>query len=163
MLTEIVSTINPFSKSSTNNQLDCVVLPLEITKGALTTRPYALVLNSNARMVVDSSINLGTEKLSLQFQTTPRKGITISAGEILNPYVKVVGTLAHPTLAVDEQGVLISGGVAVATGGLSILAKAAWQRLARDKKPCQTAVEQSLEAIGSRFPDFTAPDGAQAN
>jgi hypothetical protein len=86
-------------------------------------------------MVVKSSINLQSEKLSLQFETTPRKGFTISAGEILNPYVKVVGTLAKPTLAVDEQGVLISGGAAVATGGLSILAKAAWQRLARDKKP----------------------------
>jgi uncharacterized protein involved in outer membrane biogenesis len=163
MLTEIVSTINPFSKSSTNNLLDCVVLPLEITKGALITKPFALVLNSNARMVIKSSINLRTEKLSMSFNTTPRKGITISAGEILNPYVKVVGTLARPTLAVDEQGVLITGGVAVATGGLSILAKAAWQRLARDKEPCQTAVEQSLEAISSRFPDFTAPDGAQAN
>jgi hypothetical protein len=129
----------------------------------LISKPFSLALNANVRMVINSSINLGTEKLRLQFQTTPRKGITISAGEVLNPYVKVVGTLAKPALAVDEQGVLISGGAAVATGGLSILAKAVWQRLARDKKPCQTAVEQGLEAIGSRFSDFTAPDGAQAN
>jgi hypothetical protein len=129
----------------------------------LITQPFALVLNSNARMVIDSSINLGTEKLSLQFQTTPRKGITISAGEILNPYVKVVGTLANPTLAVDEQGVLISGGVAVATGGISILAKAAWQRLSRDKKPCQTAAEKSIEVLGERFPIFVAPVDAQTN
>ena len=163
MLTEIISTINPFSKSSTINRLDCVVIPLEITKGMLINRPFTLAVNTKVRMVIRSSIDLGTEKLSLQFQTTPRKGITISAGEVLNPYVKVVGTLAKPTLAVDEQGVLISGGAAVATGGLSILAKAVWQRLARDKNPCQTAVEQSVEAIGSRFPDFTAPNNAQAN
>jgi len=163
MLSEIVSTINPFSKSSTYNQLDCVVLPLEISKGRLISKPFALVLNANVRMVISSSINLGTEKLSLQFQTTPRKGITISAGEILNPYVKIVGTLANPTLAVDEQGVLISGSVAVATGGLSILAKAAWKRLARDKNPCRTAAEQSVEAIGDRFPEFVAPIDPQTN
>jgi len=163
MLNEIVSTINPFSKSSTIHRLDCVVLPLEITDGALITNPFALVLNASARMVIKSSINLQSEKLSLQFETTPRKGITISAGEILNPYVKVVGTLAKPTLAVDEQGVLISGGAAVATGGLSILAKAAWRRLSRDKNACQTAAEKSVEALGDRFPEFSPPVDATAN
>ena len=163
MLNEIVSTINPFSKASTNNLLECVVIPLEITNGSLIANPFALILNSSARMVVKSSINLQSEKLNLQFQTTPRRGITISAGEILHPYVKIVGTLAKPTLAVDEQGVLISGGAAVATGGLSILAKAAWQRLSRDKNPCRTAAEQSLEAIGDRFPEFVAPIDPQTN
>jgi len=96
-------------------------------------------------MVIKSSINLQSEKLSLQFETTPRKGITISAGEILNPYVKVVGTLAKPTLAVDEQGVLISGGAA------------------RDKNACQTAAEKSVEALGDRFPEFSPPVDATAN
>jgi len=163
MLNEIVSAINPFSKSSTNNQLDCIVLPLEIADGGLITRPFALILNSNVRMVINSAINLQTEKLSVQFQTTPRKGLTISAGEVLNPYVKVVGTLAKPTLAVDEKGVLITGGTAVATGGLSILAKAAWQRLVRDKDPCRAAAEKSVEALGDRFPDFSQPADAAVN
>lgn len=164
MLNEIVSTINPFSKSSTKDHLlECVVLPLEITKGAMIANPYMLVLNPSARMVIKSSINLESEKLNLQFQTTPRKGISISAAEIINPYVKIVGTLARPTLAVDEQGVLISGGAAVATGGLSILAKAAWQRLSRDKNPCRTAAEQSVDAIGDRFPNFVAPIDTQTN
>jgi len=164
MLNEIASTINPFSKSrSQSHRLECIVLPVDITKGALIANPHALVLNPSARMVIKSSINLQSEKLVLQFQTTPRKGITISAGEILNPYVKIVGTLAKPTLAVDEQGVLISGGAAVATGGLSILAKAAWRRLARDKNPCQTAAEKSVEAIGDRFPEFVAPIDTQTN
>jgi len=72
-------------------------------------------------------------------------------------------TLAKPTLAVDEQGVLISGGAAVATGGLSILAKAAWRRLSRDKNACQTAAEKSVEALGDRFPEFSPPVDATAN
>jgi uncharacterized protein involved in outer membrane biogenesis len=155
ILNEIVSTVNPFSKSDTVQKLDCIVLPLEITNGAVATKPRAFLQSEKVRMVVDSAINLQTEKLTMQFQTTPRKGFTVSAGEILNPYVKVVGTLAQPRLAVDEKGVLISGGAAVATGGLSILAKAAWRRLSRAKKPCQQAADRSLEMIGDRFPDFS--------
>ena len=61
-----------------------------------------------------------------------------------------------PALAVDEEGVLISGGVAVATGGLSVLAKAAWDRLSRSGNPCKTAHEEAVEALGSEFPAIEA-------
>jgi hypothetical protein len=70
----------------------------------------------------------------------------------------VVGTLAAPRLAVDAKGTLISGGAAVATGGLSILARATWERLARSKNPCETATKQGLKILQDRFADF--PDDA---
>jgi hypothetical protein len=104
--------------------------------------------------VSDASVNLKSEKIEMTFRTTPRKGLTISAGEILNPFVMVVGTLAAPRLAVDAKGTLISGGAAVVTGGLSILARATWDRLVRSKDPCQTAAEQGLEVVRDRFAEF---------
>jgi hypothetical protein len=154
MVTEIISTVNPFSKTDTVQRLDCAIISLEVSNGIMVTQPYVLFLATKARMVANASINLQSEKIDIRFQTTPRKGFTLSAGEILNPYVKIVGTLAQPSLAVDEQGVLISGGAAVATGGLSILAKAGWERLSRTKKPCQDAVEQGTKMLGDRFPSF---------
>ncbi|MGI9224187.1 MAG: hypothetical protein ACR2QX_06895, partial [Woeseiaceae bacterium] len=57
-------------------------------------------------------------------------------------------------LAVDETGLLISGGAAVATAGLSILARGVWDRLSRSKTPCQDASQRAIEELGDRFPDL---------
>ena len=154
LLNEIFETINPFSKTEPETRISCIVLPVEISDGQLGVNPEALVRTDKLRIVSDASVNLKSEKIKMTFRTTPRKGLTISAGEILNPFVMVVGTLAAPRLAVDAKGTLISGGAAVATGGLSILARATWDRLVRSKDPCQTAAEQGLEVLRDRFAEF---------
>jgi hypothetical protein len=102
----------------------------------------------------DASVDLKSETIKISFETTPRRGLTISAAELLNPYVMVVGTLAAPRLAVDAKGGLITGGAAVATGGLSILAKAAWDRLARSKDPCNAAAKEGIAALQDRLSDL---------
>jgi hypothetical protein len=158
MLNEILETINPFSKTDSETQISCIVLPIEITDGRLGVNPEALVRTDKIRIVSDASIDLKSEKIEMTFRTTPRKGLTISAGEILNPFVMVVGNLAAPRLAVDAKGTLISGGAAVATGGLSILARATWDRLVRSSNPCETAAEQGLQVLQDRFAEF--PDAA---
>jgi hypothetical protein len=158
LLNEILETINPFAKSDEETSVECVILPIEINDGALDVDPETLVQTDKIRIVSEASIDLKSEKLEMTFRTTPRKGITISAGEILNPFVMVVGTLAAPRLAVDAKGTLISGGAAVATGGLSILARATWERLARSKTPCETAAEQGLAVVRDRFAEFSRED-----
>jgi hypothetical protein len=154
MLNEILETINPFSKTDPETQIRCIILPVEINNGRLGVNPEALIQTDKLRIVSDASINLKSEKLEMSFRTTPIKGLTISAGEILNPFVMVVGTLAEPRLAVDAKGSLITGGAAVATGGLSILARATWERLVRSRNPCDTASKQGLEILQDRFADF---------
>jgi hypothetical protein len=62
--------------------------------------------------------------------------------------------MAAPRLAVDETGLLISGGAAVATGGLSVLAKGVWDRMSRSKDPCNQASDRAIELLGARFPDL---------
>ena len=106
------------------------------------------------RMLLDSEIDLTSESIDITLRTTPKNGISFSAGEIINPYVKLVGTLAAPRLAVDETGVLLSGGAAVATGGLSILARAAWTRLSRAKDPCAETEQESIGYMSDRFPEL---------
>jgi hypothetical protein len=162
LLNEILDTINPFAKSDTETHISCVVLPIEITEGQLRANPEALVRTDKIRVVSGASIDLKTEKIEMTFRTTPRKGLTISAGEILNPFVMVVGTLTKPRLAVDAKGTLLSGGAAVATGGLSILAKATWERLNRSKDPCETAAQQALEVLQGRFAEFPARSETQS-
>jgi len=154
MLNEILGTINPFRKNSPYTNFACVILPVEINSGVMTSQPNSLVSTDKIRIVLKSEIDLKTESIRMNVRTTPKKGISISAGELVNPYIKVVGTLASPGLAVDEKGVLLSGGAAVATGGLSMLARAAWNRLSRAKDPCAETASEGMEALSARFSDI---------
>ncbi len=154
LLNEIIGTINPFAKNESRASISCVVLPIEIINGQLRSAPQALVQTDTLRIVAQSSVDLKTERIEMDFNSTPRSGITISAGEIFNPYVKVVGTLAAPRLTIDKKASLLSGGAAFATGGLSILAKAAWSRLAKSDTPCETAVEDGRKLLQGKFAEL---------
>jgi hypothetical protein len=160
VLKEIVGAINPFSNTDPDARIQCVVVPLAIDAGKVETNPQALISTDKVRILSKSAIDLDSEMIDLNFRTMPRKGFTISAGEILNPYVKVVGTLAEPRLALDKKGGLVSGGAAFATGGLSIFARAAWNRLARSNSPCDTAAELGVAALEDRFAEW-AEDGVR--
>ena len=100
-------------------KLNCIVLPIEIVDGVLSSAPNAFASTDQARLTSVSAVNLQTEKIDMNIRATPQKSHKISSGEIFNPYIKIVGTLASPRLAIDQTGVLVSGGAAVATGGLS--------------------------------------------
>ena len=132
-----------------------MVLPLKFDDGLLTAAPNSFISTSKIRIALNSSINLKTEDLRLVARTTPRRALSISAGELVNPYAQVVGTLAAPRLAVDEKGILISGGAAIATGGLTVLARGIWDRLSRSGNPCQQSTERAIEQLADRFPDWT--------
>jgi len=103
------------------------------------------------------SINLRNEKLDLGFSTRSRKGIGISAGKAITPYFKIGGTLANPRLALDPKGVALSGGAAVATAGLSILAEGLWDRwIATSKNPCEGLVSKLRKQENSAYSDLLA-------
>ena len=95
------------------------------------------------------SIDFGSEVLDLSFRTQARKGIGISVTGVVNPYLKVGGTLAKPALQIDKKRGLLSGSVALLTGGLSILAQGMWDRYLSADNMCE-AVLADIEsgAIG---------------
>ena len=121
--------------------------------------PYTYIETDKIRINLKSNVNLATEKIDVNVRTTPRRVLGISAGELLNPYIKIVGTLAQPRLAVDEEGVLLTGGAAVATGGLSLLARAAWDRVSKSGDVCLKTASDGREALGSLFPVIDSPGG----
>jgi hypothetical protein len=121
----------------------------------LTGAPAAFVSTTKIRMAVSPSINFKTEDLRIGVRTTPRRALSVSMGELVNPFVQVIGTLAAPRLAVDEKGVLISGGAAIATAGLTVLARGIWDRLKGAGDPCQQSTDRALEQLGDRFSDMS--------
>ena len=113
-----------------------------------------LVSTDKVHMALKSVVDLKSEGIEINIRTTPKTGIGISAGDLVNPYIKVIGTLAAPRMAVDEKGVLLTGGAAVATGGLTLLARAAWDRLKRSEDRCSMIAEEAVEILSDRFSDL---------
>jgi hypothetical protein len=152
VLTEIVHVINPFYKADPYTDIRCAVFAVNIDDGQMSSAPVSFVSTDMILLSLKSTVDLKSEAIDVNIEMRPQKRLKISSGEIFNPFVEVVGTLAAPRLAVDEAGVLISGGAAAATGGLSILARVAWDRLSRSKQPCIDAAIQGKEALADRLP-----------
>jgi len=155
LLQELITTINPFRTTDPYTELECIVVPLRFDGGQVTSVPNSFISTTKIRLVSTVSINLKTEDLGIAFRTTPRRALSVSAGELVNPFVQVIGTLGEPRLAVDERGVLLSGGAAVATGGLTLVARGLWGRLSQSGDPCKQVADGAIDKLGDRFPQLT--------
>ncbi|MDP6674355.1 MAG: AsmA family protein, partial [Gammaproteobacteria bacterium] len=140
---EIIAVINPFAKKEPYTKISCAVLVASIENGLLTAKPGMAIQTGKLNIISEGTIDLHTEKLSIHFKTAPRKKISISAGEFLNPYLKVVGTLASPRLTLDTTNTLVTGGAAVATVGLTLLATAVWDRVSSSDDPCSEVTKRT--------------------
>jgi len=147
ILLTLLSAFNPFAKEDAVTELQCGVALLSIEDGLASLEPMALQ-SDKMTMLGKGKIDLGTEKIDLQWVTKPRKGIGLSASMITNPYIKLGGTLSNPSVQLKGAEAVASTGVAVATLGLSLVAKGMLDRITAEKKVCK----QALEEIG-RKPD----------
>jgi hypothetical protein len=158
----MLNTMNPIRKENPYTDFECLIVPLDVADGKVTGVPSIFASTEKIRVVAQGSVNLKTEEIRIGVRTTPRQIVSISAAELFNPYVQVVGTLASPRLAVDEAGILITGGAAVATGGLSLLARGLWDRLSKSGDACKQVSKQALKALEGRVPVMEIPDAGQS-
>lgn len=155
MLEEMLDTINPFRQSDPYTEFECLIVPVSITDGQVSGAPNVFASTGKIRIVLQGSVNLKTEKIKLGVRSTPRRIVSLSAAELVNPYLQIVGTMAAPQLAVDEAGVLITGGAAVATGGLTLLARGIWDRLSKSGDACKQMSGQAQKALEGQLPDLS--------
>ncbi len=141
---QLFSAINPFAKESKYTPLECGFLVLDIVDGVARGRAVGLQTDKLSIASV-GSLNLATEALDFSFRIKQREGIGISLSSLINPYVKLGGTLASPALNIDTKRGILSGTVAVLTGGLSILAQGAWDRYLAKDNYCE-AILEALES-----------------
>lgn len=140
MLSQVFAAINPFSKDSTHTQLNCGFAKIDVVDGVAISQAVGLQTDKLAAASV-GTVNLGTEALDLYFRVKQRQGIGISLAGVVNPFVKVGGTLASPALTIDKKRGVITGTVAVLTGGLSILYKGVWDRYLSRDDYCQAVID----------------------
>lgn len=142
-LSEVLTTVNPFAKTDPYTNFQCTTVLLRLEDGVVSGKPALVSQSERLRIFSNATVDLKTEKLSADINTVPQKGLGLSFSDLVNPYTKLGGTLASPSLALDPEGALIEGGAAVATAGLSILAKRFKDRYLSEKDACGKAVAEA--------------------
>ena len=140
---EVLSAINPFTKSDPYINVTCTVVLLQFDDGVISGNPAFVRQTQKLRIMANATVDLKTEKVDADFKMIPQKGLGLSISSLVNPYIKITGTLGSPALVIDPESVLIEGGVAVATAGISVLAKGLKDRFFSGKDPCGKALEEA--------------------
>ena len=113
----------PKSDQDDDLNLTCAALIVKIKDGMMTTDPALAFTTSKITVISKGTLDLKTEKMNFNFNATPNNALKISAGELFNPYILVGGTLSKPAVGLDPGKVILHGGAAIGTAGISILAK----------------------------------------
>jgi hypothetical protein len=157
-LSEIFTTINPFAEKDPYQTVECDRIFFEIVNGVAQTSPAILLRTDKINMRSVGAVNLTTEKIDFSIETSPRKGIGISAGDLVNPFVKISGTMANPGLAMDPAGTLIEGGAAVATLGITLVAKSMYKRWLSPRDPCSKLTNDARKIRTKQDPNHVPAD-----
>jgi AsmA protein len=140
VIAQLFSALNPFAEKDEYSNWECTVFRIDFESGLGDITGF--LLQSKKLMIVGGGeIDLNTEKLNIEFNTKPRQGVGVSADMFVTPFVKLSGTLASPTVGLNEKGVLLSGGAAVLTGGMSFLYKGLVDRATAEGGQCEQAYE----------------------
>lgn len=153
-LSQLLATVNPFLKDDPYTEIECAVLFATVKNGKLMGEPGLVVRSDRLDIAAHAEFDLGTESIHADISTVPRHGLGISLSNLVNPYIQVGGTMTEPKLEIDKKSTFIQGGAAIATGGLSILAKGMFDRVGTSENPC-TAIEQAavpaFEAMAKEY------------
>jgi uncharacterized protein involved in outer membrane biogenesis len=149
--TSLVSTVRGGGDTAATMSLRCLALVASANGGVLVTAPVLAFQTDKVNVISHGTIDLRDETVNFLLRTTQRKRLGISAGDIINPYVKITGPLSNPGLGVDAKGALFNAGAAYATAGLSIVAQALWDRVFRSDDPCDAALKEA-DGLAAKSP-----------
>ncbi len=158
-LSQVLVTVNPFVKADPYSHYQCAAVLLRLQEGLVTGKPAAVVQTDRLRIFANADVNLKTEKLHATINTVPTKGLGLSFSDLINPYTMISGTLAKPSLSLDPSGAILEGGAAVATGGVTILAKRFKDRFLSASDACGKAVAD-VDAEFQAIKEYYYPEAA---
>lgn len=133
---QLLEAINPFSVKDPYTKVKCATVLAAVEGGQVAGKPILVFSSDRLNVFSDATVNLANETIDVTFNTVPQKGLGLSLSNLINPYIKVSGTLAAPVLTLNAEQTIIEGTATVATGGLYIVAKGFKDRYLSSKDPC---------------------------
>jgi hypothetical protein len=104
---QLIALLNPLQKQSNTSPIECLVIRFDSTNG-LAQLSHLIWVTPDAIVVGGGHIDLGTEKIDIGIQPTPRRG-RISLGALTEPF-RLGGTLTSPALRIDTTATAITVG-----------------------------------------------------
>jgi hypothetical protein len=150
VLRRLLNVINPFADTNTGPaKLECAAFILDFDTGQMELEPMAFQ-TENVTIIGRGGVNLASERINLEWVAKPRKGVGISTTTLTNPYIKLGGTLSRPAVDVKPVQAVTSTGLAIATGGLSLLGKGLWDRVTAEQKVCKKARKEAVRRLAGK-------------
>lgn len=145
-IAQLLTTLMPALESDNpDTELECTVLAATASNGVVALAPGFVFRSQRVDLSARGEIDLRDESLAIRFDNQAREGLGLSAASLVNPYVQITGSLSKPKLGLDVKSSALAGGAAVASGGLTVLAKPLYGRFLNRKNPCDTALERWAE------------------
>ena len=160
VLTRLIEAVNPFHKRDKGSQLNCAAVRLPVQRGQIAVDRSVAMESDKLDVVASGRIDLAAETLELAVRPHIKEGLGVGAASLAQ-LVKVSGPIASPGIGIDMKGAAreaASIGVAVATGGLSLLGERMVKE-AVDPHPCATALNGAAATAGK---DATKPSAKAA-
>ena len=137
ILDELFGVLMPKSKDILDRQFSCIAANMDIVDGLVTTKPALAFSTGKIAVVTKGTLDLKTEKMNFNFTSTPTNALQINPGEMFYPYILISGSLAEPAVGVDPGKAALHGGAAIATMGISVLAKGLLDRVGNAIPICE--------------------------
>ncbi len=110
-------------------------------KDGVASSPDGIALRFNRVDILGSgAINLTSREILFGFKAVRRQWFSLSVLDIAGEFATIEGTLDQPKVGLDTEGVLLKGGAAWATLGVSLLATNVLRRLGSAEDPCAAIV-----------------------
>ena len=135
VMLEILRAINPLDQNRPFGRVDCGIYEVSIAEGIASLNSVAMQTD-RLLLLASGAVNLDSEQLNITFRAKPRQGLGISMGTLANSILSVRGTLKEPRVVIDPKASMTTTGAAVATGGISLLARGLWDRLSAEESIC---------------------------
>ena len=148
-MAQLFSALNPFAKDEKYSNWDCSIFAIDFESGEGEISGF-LLQGEKIMVVGGGEIDLNTEKLGIEFNTKPRAGVGVSADMFVTPFVALTGTLKEPGVGLNASGVLLEGGLAVMTGGMSFLYKGLMDRATAEMDQCEKTLAEVTGAASDQ-------------
>lgn len=161
---EVFSYLNPQATKKPSTRVVCSAGAMSIKDGVVNVKPGLVLRLDKVDIASGGFIDLRKERVDLTFRSRSRKGLGISVGKAITPFLKIRGTLANPGLSLDAKSGAVSAGAAIATSGLSIIAGGLWDRwIATAADPCERLFSRASEGDRAEFRHLLTPPNVAAS
>ena len=144
---DLLQTLTPGKKPEDYNNLECAAAHFSITDGVASSPDGIAFRFKRMDLFGSGAVNLTTREILFGFKAVRRKWWSISFLDLAGDFASIGGTIDNPKVGLSPADVIVQGGAAWATLGLSLLATNLFRKLNSAQDPCGQIVEKGRTAI----------------